>query len=122
IETSYDSVRSAVEVKKIHFDVVTDPPQCFVVGDNNRLQQIFWNLFSNAVKFTPRGGHVRVSTSVIDERVTVSVTDTGMGINPEFLPFIFDRFRQADGSTTREHGGLGLGLAIVRHLIELHNG
>jgi signal transduction histidine kinase/DNA-binding response OmpR family regulator len=122
IDAAYDSVRPAAEAKEIHFEVATDPPQCFVVGDNNRLQQIFWNLFSNAVKFTPRDGHVRVSTSVVDGRVTVSVTDTGIGINPEFLPFIFDRFRQADGSTTREHGGLGLGLAIVRHLVELHNG
>jgi CheY-like chemotaxis protein/anti-sigma regulatory factor (Ser/Thr protein kinase) len=99
-----------------------EPAHSLVLGDHNRLQQVFWNLFSNAVKFTPRGGRVEVSASVNESHVRVSVTDTGIGIDPDFLPFIFDRFRQADGSTTREHGGLGLGLAIVRHLLELHHG
>ena len=122
IEAALDSMRPAIEAKAISFEIASEPPQCFVLGDSNRLQQIFWNLFSNAVKFTPRGGQIKVSVGCIDSRVTVSVTDTGIGINPDFLPFIFDRFRQADGSTTREHGGLGLGLAIVRHLVELHNG
>src|SRR4029434_7311690 len=92
------------------------------MGDPNRLQQIFWNLFSNAVKFTPNGGRVAINAAAYDSRVRISVADTGIGIKPEFVPFIFDRFRQADGSTTREHGGLGLGLAIVQHLIDLHNG
>src|SRR5437867_4725571 len=122
IEAALDSMRPAIEAKAISFEIASEPPQCFVLGDSNRLQQIFWNLFSNAVKFTPRGGQVKISVGCIDARVRVSVTDTGFGINPDFLPFIFDRFRQADGSTTREHGGLGLGLAIVRHLVELHNG
>jgi signal transduction histidine kinase/DNA-binding response OmpR family regulator len=122
IEAAFDSVRPAADNKSIRFETVIDPSQSLVLGDNNRLQQVFWNLFSNAVKFTPQGGTVRVSATLADSRVRVSVTDSGIGINPDFLPFIFDRFRQADGSTTREHGGLGLGLAIVRHLVELHQG
>jgi CheY-like chemotaxis protein/anti-sigma regulatory factor (Ser/Thr protein kinase) len=86
------------------------------------LQQIFWNLLSNAVKFTPQHGHVRVEASRVGEQVRVSVSDSGIGITSEFLPHIFDRFRQADGSTTRVHGGLGLGLSIVKHLVQLHAG
>jgi CheY-like chemotaxis protein len=86
------------------------------------LQQIFWNLFSNAVKFTPEGGRVRVEVKGKKQRVRVAVSDSGIGISPEFLPYIFDRFRQADGSTTRVHGGLGLGLSIVKHLVQLHGG
>jgi PAS domain S-box-containing protein len=93
-----------------------------VLGDANRLQQVFWNLLSNAVKFTPKGGRVEVRLDVIDSLVHVQISDTGQGISPEFLPYIFDRFRQADATITREHGGLGLGLAIVRHLVELHGG
>lgn len=122
IEAAFDAVRPAAETKSIRFETVIGPAQSFVLGDNNRLQQVFWNLFSNAVKFTPEGGQVKVSATVADSNVRISVTDTGIGISPDFLPFIFDRFRQADGSTTREHGGLGLGLAIVRHLVELHQG
>ena len=95
---------------------------CLVSGDANRLQQIFWNLFSNAVKFTPEGGTVRVEVKEKKPHVRVAVTDSGSGITAEFLPYIFDRFRQADGSTTRMHGGLGLGLAIVKHLVQLHGG
>jgi CheY-like chemotaxis protein/anti-sigma regulatory factor (Ser/Thr protein kinase) len=95
---------------------------CLVSGDANRLQQIFWNLFSNAVKFTPEGGTVRVEIKEKKQQVRVSVTDSGSGITAEFLPYIFDRFRQADGSTTRIHGGLGLGLSIVKHLVQLHGG
>lgn len=122
IDAAFDSVRPAIEAKSISFETARPPDRCFVLGDPTRLQQIFWNLFSNAVKFTPKGGNVKVAVSGVDTRTRVSVTDTGIGINPEFLPFIFDRFRQADGSTTREHGGLGLGLAIVRHLVDLHQG
>ena len=85
-----------------------------VMGDANRLQQVFWNLLSNAVKFTPESGMVRIEAKRIPPVVRVSVSDSGIGIKPEFLPFIFDRFRQADGSTTRVHGGLGLGLSIVK--------
>lgn len=121
IDAVFDSIRPAAEAKTITFETAF-PPHCFVLGDYTRLQQILWNLISNAVKFTPKGGHIRVAVTEVDSRVRVSVTDTGIGITSEFLPFIFDRFRQADGSTTREHGGLGLGLAIVRHLIRLHHG
>jgi CheY-like chemotaxis protein len=93
-----------------------------VSGDSNRLQQVFWNLLSNAIKFTPSGGTVRVDLSQKDSAVVITVSDTGSGIDPEFLPFVFDRFRQADSTTTRRHGGLGLGLAIARHLVEIHGG
>lgn len=122
IEAAYDSIRPGVEAKSIQFETALNGCDCLVWGDSNRLQQIFWNLFSNAIKFTPPGGRVNVAASLGDSRVNVTVTDTGIGIDPDFLPFIFDRFRQADGSTTREHGGLGLGLAIVRHLVDLHHG
>jgi signal transduction histidine kinase/DNA-binding response OmpR family regulator len=122
IDAAFDSIRPAAEAKSISFDTAMPEDYCLVLGDQHRLQQIFWNLFSNAVKFTPKGGQVKVAVAGVDSRVRVSVSDTGIGINPEFLPYIFDRFRQADGSPTREHGGLGLGLAIVRHLVELHFG
>jgi len=122
IEAAHDAMRPAAAAKEIRFELSIEPAKSAVVGDQNRLQQVFWNLFSNAVKFSPRGGEVRVAASVENGTVRVSVADDGIGINEEFLPFIFDRFRQADGSTTREHGGLGLGLAIVRHLMDLHQG
>ena len=122
IEAAIDSVRPAFEAKEIQFEMDVESRDCIVFGDANRLQQIFWNLFSNAVKFTPQSGRVRVQVREQDFGVKVSVIDTGVGITPEFLPYIFERFSQADGSTTRAHGGLGLGLAIVRHLVELHHG
>ncbi len=122
IEAAVDAVRPALETKKIDFQIDLGPRAFPVMGDPNRLQQIFWNLFSNAVKFTPKQGQVRVKLENQDSKLCVSVTDTGIGIKPEFLPYIFDRFRQADGSTTRSQGGLGLGLAIVRHLTDLHRG
>jgi signal transduction histidine kinase/ActR/RegA family two-component response regulator len=122
IDAAVDAMRPAAEAKSITLETAIEPARSFVLGDHNRLQQVFWNLLSNAVKFTPRAGRVSVSASVTDASVRVSVTDTGVGIERDFLPFIFDRFRQADGSTTREHGGLGLGLAIVRHLMQLHHG
>ena len=121
IEAAIDSVRPAFEAREIKFETAVKSASP-VLGDANRLQQIFWNLFSNAVKFTPRGGQVNVAVHRQDSQMQISVTDTGIGISSEFLPYIFDRFRQADGSTTRAHGGLGLGLAIVRHLVELHQG
>ena len=122
IEAAGDAVRPSVEAKGIQFEMLLDAEACVVRGDANRLQQIFWNLLSNAIKFTPAGGSVSVAVRPAGPRVEVSVSDSGIGITSEFLPYIFDRFRQADGSTTRVHGGLGLGLAIVRHLLELHDG
>jgi CheY-like chemotaxis protein len=93
-----------------------------VMGDARRLQQVVWNLLSNAIKFTPRGGHARVRVEAGGGSARVTVEDDGPGIDPDFLPHVFERFRQADASSTRRHGGLGLGLAIVRHLVELHGG
>ncbi len=122
IEGALDVIRPLAEAKDIEFTTAIEPSPCFLLGDSTRLQQIFWNLFSNSVKFTPNGGRVLVEANTTGSRVTVAVIDTGIGIKPELLPFIFDRFRQGDGSTTREHGGLGLGLAIVRHLVQLHGG
>src|SRR2546421_7190132 len=122
IEAAIEAVRPAFEAKKMEFKVDLGVHAFPVMGDANRLQQIFWNLFSNAVKFTARRGQVNVQIRSDNSHVSVSIADTGIGIKREFLPYIFDRFRQADGSTTRTHGGLGLGLAIVRHLVELHNG
>jgi signal transduction histidine kinase/CheY-like chemotaxis protein len=122
IDGALDVTRPLAEAKDIQLTNAVGSSPCFVLGDSTRLQQIFWNLFSNAVKFTPNGGRVLVDANTAGSRVTVGVSDTGIGIKPELLPFIFDRFRQGDGSTTREHGGLGLGLAIVRHLVQLHGG
>jgi CheY-like chemotaxis protein/anti-sigma regulatory factor (Ser/Thr protein kinase) len=93
-----------------------------ISGDPDRLQQVFWNLLSNAVKFTPAGGRVDVSLKPTAEDVSITVTDTGVGIDPVFLPHVFERFRQADSTSTRQHSGMGLGLAIVRHVVELHRG
>ena len=122
IKHTVETMRPAIEVKAIAFETKFDAADCLVSGDANRLQQVVWNLFSNAVKFTPNGGRVDVHLRCDDSHAELSVSDTGIGINPTFLPHIFDRFRQADGTSTRKHGGLGLGLAIVRHLVELHGG
>jgi signal transduction histidine kinase/DNA-binding response OmpR family regulator len=121
IEAAVEAIRPLAETKQIEFSAEM-PAACFVTGDPTRLQQVFWNLLSNAVKFSPVGAQVNIEATTVDSRVRVAVKDTGVGIKPEFVPFLFDRFRQADGSTTREHGGLGLGLAIVRHMVELHDG
>ncbi|MEW6490990.1 MAG: PAS domain S-box protein [Cyanobacteriota bacterium] len=161
IEAALETVRLAAQAKSIHITTVFEPNVGLVSGDGNRLQQVFWNLVSNAIKFTPSGGRVEVKLSVVKEELKVNrlqvegydlqssnpqpsnlqpsnlqltnlqpsisyaqiqVIDTGKGINPEFLPYVFDYFRQADSTTTRTFGGLGLGLAIVRHLVELHGG
>ncbi len=122
IQAAVDAIRPAADAKEIRFQVVLDPKAGPVSGDPNRLQQIVWNLLSNAVKFTPEGGEVQVRLEQINSHVEIAVSDTGKGINPEFLPYVFDRFRQADSSFTRVHAGLGLGLAIVRQLVELHGG
>lgn len=122
IEAAADSLRPTAEAKGVRLRVTLTPQGGLVMGDRERLQQVVWNLVSNAVKFTPAGGEVTVNLTRVNSHVEISVTDTGAGIHPDFLPHVFDRFRQADGSTTRAHGGLGLGLAIVRHLVELHGG
>jgi signal transduction histidine kinase len=122
IQTAVDSVQLAAESKGIGLDVSLDSSACSVPGDSCRLQQVVWNLLSNAIKFTPSGGRVRVVLESTNSGVSLTVSDTGQGITADFIPHVFDRFRQADMGTTRCHGGLGLGLAIVRHLVELHGG
>jgi signal transduction histidine kinase len=115
-------VRLAAESKHVRIFLNLDCPALIVSGDAVRLQQVFWNLLANAVKFTPRGGLIEVNLMVADGFCTVTVSDSGRGIEPEFLPHVFERFRQEDSGMTRQFGGLGLGLAIVRHLVELHGG
>jgi signal transduction histidine kinase/ActR/RegA family two-component response regulator len=122
INAAIDSVQLAIDSKDLHLEVTLDPSARHTVGDPGRLQQVVWNLLSNAIKFTPSSGRIEVKVKRADGQLRLRVSDTGCGIDLEFLPFIFDRFRQADGTTTRNHGGLGLGLAIVRHLVELHGG
>ncbi len=122
VKAAMDAVRPAAAAKDIELRTALDPLAGPVPGDAARLQQVAWNLISNAVKFTGKGGSVDVRLERVDSHVELKVSDTGQGISAEFLPYVFDRFRQADGSTTRLHGGLGLGLAIVRHLVELHGG
>jgi signal transduction histidine kinase/CheY-like chemotaxis protein len=123
IEAAVESIKPAAEARQIHLTVDDGLSQHFaMLGDPDRLQQVVWNLLSNAVKFTPPGGRVDLVVRSDGESVDLAVRDTGAGIRPEFLPSLFERFRQADSSTTRIHGGLGLGLAIVRHLVELHGG
>ena len=117
-----EPIRPAATAKNIRLLPVIDPEARAIIGDPNRLQQVFWNLLTNAVKFTPKGGRIQVVLQRIHSHLEVSVIDSGEGIAPEFLPHVFDRFRQQDASTTRRHGGLGLGLAIVKQLVELHGG
>jgi PAS domain S-box-containing protein len=122
VDAALDAVRPALEAKGIKIETIIDADLRIVSGDADRLQQVVWNLLSNAAKFTPSGGKVEVRVTHNTSHVQIEVSDTGPGIDPDFLPHVFERFRQADGSTTRTHGGLGLGLAIVRHLVELHGG
>jgi PAS domain S-box-containing protein len=122
LHESIDTVQTAAEAKGIHLQSVIDPFVGPISGDPNRLQQVFWNLLNNAIKFTPKDGRVRVVMERADSYVEIRIVDTGEGISPEFLPYVFNRFQQADASTTRRQGGLGLGLAIVRQLVELHGG
>jgi signal transduction histidine kinase/ActR/RegA family two-component response regulator len=121
IEAAIESVRPAAEAKKIEVVPVIEGPAT-IMGDQERLQQVVWNLLSNAIKFTPNAGRIEVRVGTRGEEVDLAVADTGKGIPREFLPYVFDRFRQADSSSTRTHGGLGIGLALVRHLVELHGG
>jgi signal transduction histidine kinase/ActR/RegA family two-component response regulator len=122
INAAIDSVQLAIDSKDLKLEVTLDPSARHTLGDASRLQQVVWNLLANAIKFTPSGGRIEVKVERAGRNLQIRVSDTGQGIVADFLPFIFDRFRQADGTTTREHGGLGLGLAIVRHLVELHGG
>ena len=122
IDAAVQSIRPTAEAKGVRLQVLLEPQVGPVFGDCERLQQIVWNLLSNGVKFTHKGGLVQVTLQRINSHVEIIVNDTGIGIDADFLPHVFDRFRQADGSTTRNYGGLGLGLAIVRHLVELHGG
>lgn len=122
ISLAVDSMRPAADAKGIVIRPVLDDTVRPVRADADRLQQVVWNLMSNAVKFTPQGGRVEIRLTALGEAARLAVTDTGKGIAPDFLPQVFDRFRQADHTTTRAHAGLGLGLAIVRHLVELHGG
>jgi CheY-like chemotaxis protein len=130
-----DTLRPMADSKSIQLTTQFDPSGELILGDPDRLQQVVWNLLSNAIKFTPEEGKVEVSLSFGEGTIAsddgqaqpqryaqIQVIDTGIGISPEFLPYVFDRFRQADSTTTRPYGGLGLGLAIVRHLVELHGG
>ena len=122
LESAINVVRPTAEAKAIQIAVDFEQEPAAVPGDSNRMQQVFWNLLSNAVKFTPAGGKVTVKLHHVNSKVEIEVSDNGQGITAEFLPFVFDRFRQADSTSTRQHGGLGLGLAIARHLIEIHGG
>jgi signal transduction histidine kinase/CheY-like chemotaxis protein len=122
VKNAINVVRPTADAKGIRIEAQIDNSPVTVAGDANRLQQVIWNLLSNAVKFTNNGGRVQVKISQANSAVEISVTDTGQGITREFLPYVFDRFSQADSTTTRHHGGLGLGLAIARHLVEIHGG
>ena len=122
VQNAINVVRPTADAKGIKIETHIDNTPAMVSGDANRLQQVIWNLLSNAVKFTNSGGRVELKVSQANSAVEISVTDTGQGIRREFLPYVFDRFSQADSTTTRHHGGLGLGLAIARHLVEIHGG
>lgn len=122
VAAAMDSIRPMAEAREIKVQMHLDPDAGPVLGDPGRLQQVIWNVLTNSVKFTQKGGRVHLRLGRVDSQVHIIVTDTGQGISPEFLPHVFDRFRQAEGGTTRRHGGLGLGLAIVRQLVELHGG
>lgn len=122
VNAAIDSIRPAADAKSIRLQTMLDPAAGPISGDADRLQQIVWNLLTNAVKFTPKGGKIQVKVQRIDSHAEIVVSDSGVGIDKEFLPYVFDRFRQADASTTRIHGGLGLGLSIVHQLVDLHGG
>ena len=122
IGAAVDVVSPAADAKGVKLQTALDAEAPPVSGDPERLQQVMWNLLSNAVKFTPKGGRVQVRLARADSSVEITVSDTGQGISPEFLPYVFDRFRQADMATTRRQAGLGLGMAITKHLVELHGG
>ena len=116
------TITPAADAKGVRVETILDPLTTPVFGDADRLQQVVWNLLSNAIKFTPRGGKVQIRLARVDSHVEIAVSDTGIGIATEFLPHVFERFRQGDATFAREHGGLGLGLSIAKQLVELHGG
>ena len=122
VHGAVESVRPAADARGLRLEAILDPAAGPVSGDANRVQQVVWNLVSNAIKFTPKGGRVQVLLERSDSHIQIRVVDSGVGINPDFLPHVFERFRQADASTTRSYRGLGLGLSIVKHIVELHGG
>jgi PAS domain S-box-containing protein len=122
VEAAIETVRTAADAKGIRLEQFIDPAAGPISGDPGRLQQVMWNLLSNAIKFTPRGGKVQILLQRVNSHVELSVADTGCGVKAEFMPHLFERFRQGDNPTTRHHGGLGLGLSIVKSLVELHGG
>jgi CheY-like chemotaxis protein len=122
LRESHATVLPAADAKGVRIDLIIDSMTPPISGDPDRLQQILWNLMSNAIKFTPRGGKVQLRLARVNSHAEVIVSDTGQGISPDFLPFVFDRFRQANATFAREHGGLGLGLSIAKQLVELHGG
>ncbi|HXC69812.1 MAG TPA: PAS domain S-box protein [Pyrinomonadaceae bacterium] len=122
VDAALDALRPTADVKGIQLQTHFEPEECLVKGDSNRLRQVIWNLLSNSIKFTQRGGSVNINLTCVESTARLRVSDTGEGISAEFLPYVFDRFRQAEGSISRRQGGLGLGLAVVRHLVELHGG
>jgi len=122
VDAALDALRPTADVKGIQLQTHFVPEECLVKGDPNRLRQVIWNLLSNAIKFTQRGGSVSIDLTCVESTARLTVSDTGDGISPDFLPYVFDRFRQAEGSISRKQGGLGLGLAVARHLVELHGG
>ncbi len=122
VEAAVETVRPAADAKGIRVETLLDPAAGPISGDPGRLQQVVWNLLSNAIKFTPKDGKVQIVVERVNSHIEISVADTGVGIKPEFIPHLFERFRQGDASTTRKYGGLGLGLSIVKSLVELHGG
>ncbi|MCD9186937.1 MAG: CHASE3 domain-containing protein [Pyrinomonadaceae bacterium] len=122
VQAAIDAVKPAAEAKNIRIETSIDEDLNNISGDANRLQQVIWNLLSNAIKFTPKNGEVKISVEALNSMIEINIKDDGLGISPDFLPHVFDRFRQADASTIKKFGGLGLGLAIVRHITEMHGG
>ena len=122
VEQAIESIRPMAAAKSLQTTIELDDDPAIIIGDSARLQQVVWNLLANSVKFTPDGGRLRVTLAVTESCVELVIADTGIGISPEFLPHVFERFRQGDARVSRTHGGLGLGLAIVRHLTEMHGG
>jgi CheY-like chemotaxis protein len=122
VDNAVSTVQPAADAKGVRMQTVIDPMVGPVSGDPDRLQQVVWNLVANAVKFTPKGGRVQVRLERVNSHIEVTVSDTGIGIRSDFLPFVFERFRQAEAGTTRKTGGLGLGLSIVRNIVEMHGG